>query len=144
MPNDLIFLDTSGWIALLNTRDDLHQQAAIVWKQLAGQGAHIVVTDWVIAETGNGLANTPRRRAFTDAVRFALGRPSYRLVEIDRDWLGRAIDLYENRSDKAWGLVDCASFVVMKELGIREALTADHHFEQAGFRALLNGPGSTR
>ena len=41
------------------------------------------------------------------------------------------------RPDKEWSLTDCISFEVMAELGLTEALTADHHFEQAGFRALL-------
>ena len=34
-------------------------------------------------------------------------------------------------------LTDCISFVLMSEEGIAEALTGDHHFEQAGFTALL-------
>jgi predicted nucleic acid-binding protein len=46
-------------------------------------------------------------------------------------------DLYRNRADKNWSLTDCISFVVMKRKGITEALTGDHHFEQAGFKALL-------
>jgi hypothetical protein len=46
--------------------------------------------------------------------------------------------LFRQRADKAWGLTDCISFVVMREREIPEALTADEHFEQAGFVALLN------
>ena len=42
-----------------------------------------------------------------------------------------------DRSDKNWSLVDCTSFVAMKQRRLRDALTADHHFEQAGFRALM-------
>jgi predicted nucleic acid-binding protein len=45
--------------------------------------------------------------------------------------------LYHLRPDKQWSLTDCISFLVMSEEGITEALTADHHFEQAGFVALL-------
>ncbi len=45
--------------------------------------------------------------------------------------------LYSERSDKAWGIVDCISFVVMEQFGINETLTADRHFEQAGFLKLL-------
>jgi len=48
--------------------------------------------------------------------------------------------LYQGRPDKEWGLVDCVTFVVMKKRGITEALTADEHFEQAGFQALLRRP----
>jgi hypothetical protein len=47
------------------------------------------------------------------------------------------IALYRARPDKDWSLTDCISFVVMKARGITEALTGDHHFEQAGFVALL-------
>lgn len=47
------------------------------------------------------------------------------------------IRLYEQRRDKQWSLTDCISFVVMKREGLTEALTGDHHFEQAGFVALL-------
>jgi uncharacterized protein len=47
------------------------------------------------------------------------------------------LELFRNRPDKEWGLVDCISFVVMTEKGIAQALTADQHFNQAGFKALL-------
>jgi predicted nucleic acid-binding protein len=43
-----------------------------------------------------------------------------------------------DREDKDWGLVDCASFAVMQDLGITEAFTDDRHFQQAGFRRLLS------
>jgi predicted nucleic acid-binding protein len=45
--------------------------------------------------------------------------------------------LYRGRPDKEWSLTDCISFVVMGERSLTEALTSDHHFEQAGFTALL-------
>jgi len=49
----------------------------------------------------------------------------------------QALELFRNRPDKQWGLVDCVSFIVMQERGLTEALTTDEHYEQAGFRALL-------
>jgi len=49
----------------------------------------------------------------------------------------RGLRLYEERPDKEWSLTDCISFVVMQRKRIKEALTGDHHFEQAGFVALL-------
>ena len=57
-----------------------------------------------------------------------------------RDQFDRALELYERRADKDWSLTDCLSFLVMEDRGIRDALTADHHFEQAGFRALMRMP----
>jgi uncharacterized protein len=49
----------------------------------------------------------------------------------------RGFQFFTARPDKDWSLTDCISLVVMHERGITEALTADHHFEQAGFVALL-------
>jgi uncharacterized protein len=49
----------------------------------------------------------------------------------------QGIAYYAARADKDWSLTDCISFIVMAEQQITEALTGDHHFEQAGFRALL-------
>ena len=47
------------------------------------------------------------------------------------------LTLYFSRPDKDWSLTDCISFVIMQREGITEALTGDHHFEQAGFNILL-------
>ena len=59
MPSSSVFLDTSGWIALLNGRDTNHASAVAAWRELAGRGDSVVVTDWIIAEAGNGLAGSP-------------------------------------------------------------------------------------
>jgi len=52
-------------------------------------------------------------------------------------WHSRGLALFGSRLDKDWSLTDCISFEVMSSYGITEALTGDHHFTQAGFRALL-------
>lgn len=41
------------------------------------------------------------------------------------------------RRDKLWSLTDCISFVTMEQLRLADTLSADHHFEQAGFNILL-------
>ena len=137
MKDDAVFLGTSGWIALLNTDDQLHKPAVQAWRGLASRRTVIAVTDWVIAETGNGLSRTSRRDAFARAVQLIPTTEEFRLVIIDDILLMRAVQFYQARPDQEWGLVDCASFVVMTDLGIRDALTADRHYEQAGFRCLL-------
>ncbi len=64
MPGNTVFLDTNGWLALMNVSDQLHQRADTVWQGLGDRGYSIVLTDWVIAETGNGLARTFARDKF--------------------------------------------------------------------------------
>jgi uncharacterized protein len=63
--------------------------------------------------------------------------PFFEIIHIDENLDKRTWELLKNRPDKKWRLVDCSSFVVMQEKGISEALTTDHHFEQAGFIRLL-------
>ena len=59
------------------------------------------------------------------------------VISLDSRLLDRGLGLMASRADKDWSLTDCISFVVMQEKGIEAALTADRHFEQAGFKALL-------
>lgn len=144
MPADAVFLDTNGWLALLNATDSLHAAASLAWASLLSRGDRVVVTDWVVAETGNGLARTSARNRFAAAVELIRSSPRAEWVHVSEPLFDRALELYTRRSDKDWGLIDCASFVVMQDHGISEAFTNDRHFEQAGFTNLLPGPdGST-
>ena len=96
-----------------------------------------MLTDWIIAETGNGLARSPDRAQFAKAVRAIQRSPRAKIIFITPALLGRALELFGSREDKTWGLVDCASFAVMREEGIAEAFTNDRHSAQAGFKNLL-------
>lgn len=137
MAGKTIFLDTNGWVALLNNEDALHATAAEAWCRLGHLGYHVVSTDWIVAETGNTLARTVVRRRFPQGVQRLLRLPKARLVFVTPVLMERALQLYADRPDKTWGLVDCASFIVMRDEGITEAFTTDKHFEQAGFERLL-------
>lgn len=60
-----------------------------------------------------------------------------KIVAASHEWFRRGVELYSDRQDKEWSLTDCISFVVMADEHLTDALTGDHHFEQAGFTALL-------
>jgi len=137
MPVRLAFLDTNGWLALLNSSDALHSLAETTWTGLLKRGYSVVLTEWIIAETGNGLARTSARKQLSRAVGMIRSSPRARLISISGQLFQRSLDLYASRPDKTWGLVDCASFLVMQDEGIHEAFTNDRHFEQAGFSCLL-------
>jgi predicted nucleic acid-binding protein len=137
MPDRQVFLDTNGWIALLNSSDALHGAATAVWSDLVRSGTTIVLTDWIVAETGNGLARTKARQHFPRAVDLLRKSPRVRLIPVTEPLRQAALDLYERRSDKDWGLVDCASILAMQESGMTDAITNDRHFAQAGLRCLL-------
>ncbi len=137
MPAKRIFLDANGWVALLNAREELHPEANRRWLQYGRGGFSNVVTDWIVAETGNCLARTSARQLFVDSVEKFRRNPQFFFTTVTEVLMQRTLDLYGRRPDKTWGLVDCASFVVMSEQGIAEAFTTDRHFEQAGFTCLL-------
>lgn len=137
MPAKRVFLDTNGWLALLNASDSLHPAATETWTDLLKQGCSFFLTDWIIAETGNGLARTSARSQFARSVDILRSSPRCYLIPISEQLFQRSLDLYHSRSDKTWGLVDCASFLLMEDEGIPEAFTNDRHFKQAGFRCLL-------
>jgi hypothetical protein len=136
-PAARLFLDTSYVQALLNPRDSHHPRA----KSLAArvkQSPEVVITEAVLAEVGNALSRTPGlRRHAAEFIRGCYGEPNMSVVAVDTTLLTRALDLFERRSDKEWGLTDCISFVVMRDRGLHDAATEDRHFQQAGFRALM-------
>lgn len=59
------------------------------------------------------------------------------LASVTDEHHGKALELFEDRADKTWSLVDCISFVVMEAQGLTDVLTTDRPFGQAGFNALL-------
>ena len=97
----------------------------------------IVTTDCVILELGDALCH-PRDREDFVALLESLGRDSrIQIVPLTPELLDRGIQRFRDRLDKGWSLTDCISFVVMEDEGIRDVLTGDRHFEQAGFYTLL-------
>ena len=116
-----VFVDTSGWIALLDKDDELHGHAAAQFDEIIVARRAVFTTDWVLAETGNGFAPTSARRLFGRAVNRFLTSPSGRLVRVDRNIFQKALDMYDRTPGKAWGLVDCASF---REIGASRAVGA--------------------
>jgi predicted nucleic acid-binding protein len=128
------FADTSFFVSYLNARDPKHSLAV---DYMARSSTPIVTTMWVLAELGNYLAGTSARRLFVPLVKNLRSEPRITIIAADNTLFDRGLELYARRPDKEWSLTDCISFLVMKARKITDALTEDHHFEQAGFRALL-------
>lgn len=89
-------------------------------------------------EIGNALAKQRYRHAAIVLLASLENDPNVEIVPLSETLYTQAFEMYRQRRDKEWGLTDCLSFVVMQEQGITDALTADIHFQQAGFRILLD------
>ena len=88
-------------------------------------------------EVADALAKSECRPRVREFVLHLRQSAAGEILPASRETLDRALELYHQHSDKEWTLTDCVSFVAMRERGVTEALTGDHHFEQAGFVALL-------
>jgi uncharacterized protein len=132
-----LFADAFFFVALLNPRDQAHLRAnAYVEPDLEWP---LLTTKWVLVQVGDAMATNARNRgAFVRLFHVLQANDAVEILPGDEHF-DAGLDLYSRRPDKAWSLTDCISFVVMTERGLAEALTGDHHFEQAGFRALLRG-----
>lgn len=139
MPTNELFVDTSFFIALANSRDACHAQAVALQSQLSQQSIHKVTSEYVLFELGNGLSRLRFRALAQQIINFVLRDPTFEVVSAEQALFMDTLTLFYAREDKEWGLTDCASFVIMQQRGINTALSADHHFVQAGFRILLNG-----
>lgn len=136
-----LFADTSGLLALLDRDQPSHGSARRSVTELARAGGRLVTTDGVLMELV-ALATIRSRLPRPALLAILRDLRSSWLVEIlplGPDTLEAAWSLLFARPDKTWSLVDCASFVVMQQRGLTDALTSDHHFTQAGFTALLAG-----
>jgi hypothetical protein len=90
----------------------------------------------VLLEIGNALAHSFKKEAVAIIENF-INSDEVKIVNLTLQLFNRAFAEYKKYQDKEWGLIDCVSFIVMRQEGVRQALTFDHHFEQAGFQVLM-------
>ena len=137
------FADTSFWIAISSRRDQYHSQAAAWHQSVVRTASRIVTTEAVLWEWLNALSDASTRTIAAEGYRRVHADRQIEVVEFQPELSKAAVALYQGRADKNWSLTDCLSFVTMERHAMKEALTTDRHFEQAGFRAtLLDQPGS--
>jgi predicted nucleic acid-binding protein len=132
-----VFGDSFYFFALVSRQDAAHQ-AALNWA--ARNDCRVLTSSFVVLELADGLSRGPLRQAGIRLIRAILANPAIDVEPATPELFDSAWKLFEQRSDKTWSLTDCTSFVIMRSRGIVEALTADRHFVQAGFRALLLPP----
>jgi len=128
------FADTFYFLALLNTDDPAHVRASEFADAYRGA---IITTAWVLLEVADAMSHPLNRRLVVDFLGELRVAPRTTILSFSDELAAEGLRLFADRPDKYWSLTDCVSFVVMQREGITDALTGDHHFEQAGFRALL-------
>lgn len=130
-----LFVDTSYVQGLYNKGDQTHDvcRQAVPFAQKAKQ---LFIIDAILMEIGNAFCPIQRRKQSGEIIREFRKSKQTTIIHFSPEYFEKALQLYEQRSDKEWGMIDCFSFVVMKELHLEACLTTDHHFTQAGFKIL--------
>lgn len=134
----IVFADTSYYVARLNRRDRQHAAAVDLTRNFSRR---IVTTPWVLTELGNFLVRGTHRRALVEFVADLVNDDSVDLCEPSMTLFRSGLQLFAQRPDKEWSLTDCISIVLMQDRDLSEVVSADRHFEQAGFTCLLSTAG---
>jgi len=132
------FIDTSGFYSLLVRDDDKHAQAGKFLRNAAENKRRFVTSDYVVDETATLLKARGMTKLIRPFFESISSSKACRLIWMDGDRFHRTTAFFLRNLERDWSFTDCSSFVIMKELHLREALTKDSHFESAGYVALLS------
>jgi predicted nucleic acid-binding protein len=129
-----IFIDTSAILTLLDGDDPNHTIANRLWQKILDEGATLVCTSYVIAET----CALVQRRLGMEPVRFFLETmtPVFDIIWIDAAVHEIGVSLFLLANRRSLSLVDCTSFVVMRQRVVTSAFAFDRHFEEQGIPCL--------
>jgi uncharacterized protein len=132
-----IFVDTSGFFSLLSPSDASHKKAVEILNKARQTNQLFITTDYVIDETATLL--NARGIGHLAGILFdtVTATRVCRMEWMDHDRFAKTQTYFEKHSDHKWSFTDCFSFLIMKEFKLRNALTKDNHFKEAGFTPLL-------
>ncbi|MCR4405668.1 MAG: PIN domain-containing protein [Anaerolineae bacterium] len=131
-----IFVDTSAFIALIDSRDAYHQRAVAMEQKLATKGAHLVTTNFVLDETYTGLLGRVRHNVIVQFGQAVRRSQRITVIGVNQAIEDAAWDIFVRYEDKGFSYTDCTSFAVMQQLGLDTVFAFDRHFEQFGFTCI--------
>ncbi len=130
----IVFLDTFALIAWSNPRDQANSKVSAYLNAYQGK---LLTTEWVLLELADVFSAASKRTRVISLINTLRVDPLVEIIGYKQAVYQSGFNLFASRLDKDWSLTDCISFAVMSEHQVMDALTADHHFEQAGFRAVF-------
>ncbi len=135
MANEILF-DTSGFFALMDKRDPMHDKA-VAWIEAQRKKIRPVSTEWVVGEACTLLVARKRPHLVARFLDYIDSSAALLLVNPDDTLLRSAKAMIRQQARQGYSFVDCISFCLMKERSIRNAFTTDLHYRKAGFTTLL-------
>ena len=132
-----VFLDSSGLYALADRQDPAHAAAQQRVHRLASGGSRLILTDYILDESITLARARAGVMAALKLLQIVEQSNALTLVWVGEERFDLAKAYFRKHADHDFSFTDCTSFVVMRELKLKEALTTDRRFAEAGFRPLL-------
>ena len=131
-----LFLDTSFLYALEDVSDLHHDESREIWKKTLKNPPRLVLTSYIFDETVTLLQSKLGHAKAADVGNRLLDSSLVEFIQVTPEIFEEAWSYFSKHKDKGYSFTDCVSFTVMEKLSIKNALTFDRHFRQAGFKVL--------
>ena len=129
-----IFIDSSAFLALEDESDQYHAEALQFREQVLRKRRYEVITSsYILNETLTLIRFKISIKASIDFSKKIRMSEVVKMVQVSRELEEKALDIFERYDDKDFSFTDCVSFVIMREMGIKEAFAFDQHFDQMEF-----------
>ncbi len=134
--NNPIFVDTSAWIAIISPKDKYHLAAKEVYGDLLAQKRHLLISNFIVAETYTHLLWKLGHHKATSFLNIIEDATSIKCIWSDQKLEALARDILRRYDDQDFSYTDAVSFALMEQRELTEAFAFDHHFSVAGFNQL--------
>ena len=131
-----IFVDASAFYALLNKKDDLHEEALSISKSLAETNEVLVTSNYTLAEAYTVIRS---KLGFKTAESFIaeIRKNGIQVTWIDEEVHNRGLEIFlENKEPRDLSFFDYVDLALMESLGIEKAFSFDRHFKSLGIQLI--------
>src|SRR6266567_52 len=137
MAAEPLFIDSGGFYALVSLNSESHELAVEIMQAAAKERRRAVTTDYILDETATLLRARDLTKLLAEFFRLTEESQALTIEWISPGRFAAARKFMLKHLDQEFSFTDCVSFIVMKELRLRDALATDKHFRIAGFHPLL-------
>lgn len=134
--NRMLFVDTGGWLAVLDPRDKYHRPAVAFYRAALKRYSRLVTTNLVVAETYIAVLRSAGHQKAVSFLDLIEQSTSVNCIWSDQKLEALARDILRRYADQDFSYTDAVSFALMEQRGLTEAFAFDHHFSVAGFNQL--------
>ncbi len=127
----MIFLDTSGIIAISDNKDLFYEKAFKWWNN--NQQETLITSNLVILETLGWIRYKRGHKLAIKVGKHLLEGSGIQIERITEDDEQRSWQLFQTRTERGLSLIDCTSAVLCKRRAIKNIFTFDTDFKNLGF-----------